>query len=60
MTIPNLNSAPLDNELMRIAYVAMTRLRKILMVSIPKQKSTDKLSRFPSDLWEYQEYRIPV
>lgn len=55
LTPSNLNSAPLDNELMRIAYVAMTRPRKILMVSIPKQKSTDKLSRFPSDLWEYQE-----
>lgn len=55
LTPTNLNSAPLDNELLRIAYVAMTRPRKLLMVSIPKQKSSSKLSRFPPDLWEYQE-----
>ena len=55
LTPTNLNSAPLDNELLRIAYVAMTRPRKLLMVSIPKQKSSGQLSRFPPDLWEYQE-----
>lgn len=55
LTPSTLNSAPLDNELLRIAYVAMTRPRKLLMVSIPKQKSSNKLSRFPPELWEYQE-----
>lgn len=55
LTPTNLNTAPLDNELLRIAYVAMTRPKKLLMVSIPKQKSSSKLSRFPPDLWEYQE-----
>jgi len=50
-----LNSGQLDDELMRIAYVAMTRPRKLLVVSIPKQKSVNSLIRFPPELWEYKE-----
>lgn len=50
-----LNTGELDSELMRIAYVAMTRPRKLLAVSIPKQKSKNSLNRFPSELWDYQE-----
>jgi len=50
-----LNSGQLDDELMRIAYVAMTRPRKLLVVSIPKQKAKKCLTRFPSELWDYKE-----
>lgn len=50
-----LNKGELDSELMRIAYVAMTRPRKLLAVSIPKQKAKNSLNRFPPDLWDYQE-----
>jgi len=45
----------LDNELMRIAYVAMTRPRKILVVSIPKISGKNDLSRFPNNLWDHLE-----
>lgn len=50
-----LNTGKLDSELMRIAYVAMTRSRKLLAVSIPKQKTNNSLNRFPPELWDYQE-----
>lgn len=50
-----LNLGQLDDELMRIAYVAMTRPRKLLVVSIPKQKAKGSLNRFPPELWDYQE-----
>lgn len=50
-----LNSGQLDDELMRIAYVAMTRPRKLLAVSIPKRNAKSSLTRFPPELWEYQE-----
>ena len=43
----------LNTELIRIAYVAMTRPRKLLVVSVPKTKTT--LSRFSTALWDYQE-----
>ena len=47
-----LNTESLDNELIRIAYVAMTRPRKILVVSVP-QTATDML-RFSPDTWDYR------
>ena len=50
-----LNTGQLDSELMRIAYVAMTRPKKLLVVSIPKQKSKSSLDRFPPELWNYHE-----
>lgn len=50
-----LDAGKLDSELMRIAYVAMTRPRKLLAVSIPKQDARDMLNRFPLDLWDHQE-----
>ena len=50
-----LNYGQLDDELIRIAYVAMTRPRKLLVVSIPKQKSNKSLTRFPPELWDYKE-----
>ncbi|MEQ8236261.1 MAG: ATP-dependent helicase [Syntrophomonadaceae bacterium] len=55
LTPSNLNTGQLDCELMRIAYVAMTRPRKLLVVSIPKQKTNSTLIRFPPELWDYQE-----
>ena len=48
-----LNTCNLDNELIRIAYVAMTRPRKLLVVSMPKTDTN--LTRFPQNLWNYQE-----
>ena len=43
-----------DTELMRIAYVAMTRPRKLLVIAMPKSKT--KLSnRFPPNTWDYVE-----
>ncbi len=50
-----LNMGELDSELMRIAYVAMTRPRKLLAVSILKQKAKNSLNRFPPELWDYQD-----
>jgi len=50
-----LNSGSLEDELIRIAYVAMTRPRKLLVVSIPKQKSNNILTRFPPEIWDYEE-----
>ena len=47
-----LNTGSLDSELIRIAYVAMTRPRKVLVVSVPK--STTNMSRFSPDIWEYR------
>lgn len=48
-----LNSGELNSELLRIAYVAMTRPRKILAVSLPKTNTV--LTRFPTELWDYHE-----
>ena len=48
-----LNTGDINSELMRIAYVAMTRPRKLLAVSLPK--SYNKLLRMPQSLWEYRE-----
>lgn len=43
-----------DTELMRIAYVAMTRPQKLLVIAMPK--NTANLSiRFPKDVWDYVE-----
>lgn len=43
-----------NSELMRIAYVAMTRPRKLLMVAMPKSNANLDL-RFPKEKWEYLE-----
>lgn len=48
-----LNKGELNTELMRIAYVAMTRPRKLLAVAMPGTKSQKYLQRFPVDKWEY-------
>ncbi|MCH3916698.1 MAG: ATP-dependent helicase [Spirochaetia bacterium] len=43
----------LDTELMRIAYVAMTRPRKLLVIAMPKIENQFLLSRFSISNWEY-------
>ena len=48
-----LDTGNLNSELIRIAYVAMTRPRKLLAVSIPK--TNVPLSRFPVELWDYHD-----
>lgn len=39
-------------ELMRIAYVAMTRPRKLLFIAMPKSKVNLSI-RFPKEVWDY-------
>ena len=53
LTPTSLNEGNLDQELMRIAYVAMTRPRKLLVVAIPKVKSRTTYPRFPTDIWDH-------
>lgn len=47
-----LASGDTSKELMRIAYVAMTRPRKLLVVAMPKSRA-DLSKRFPRDKWDY-------
>lgn len=42
-----LDSAPLNSEIMRIAYVAMTRPRKLLVVALPQVKNRTAYARLP-------------
>ena len=44
----------LGNELMRIAYVAMTRPRRLLMIAMPENKKLKEYKRFPVDKWDYE------
>ena len=44
----------LEDELMRIAYVAMTRPRRLLMIAMPENKKMNEYPRFPKDKWEYE------
>ena len=44
----------IDRELMRIAYVAMTRPRKLLVIAMPKTNARLDI-RFPRDKWDYIE-----
>lgn len=44
----------LNNELMRIAYVAMTRPRRLLMIALPENKKLKEYKRFPTDKWDYE------
>lgn len=41
-----------NTELMRIAYVAMTRPRKLLAIAIPKSAANLSV-RFPKETWDY-------
>ncbi len=49
-----LASGSTNTELMRIAYVAMTRPRKLLVIAMPKS-TTDLSIRFPKEKWDYVE-----
>lgn len=44
----------LTREEMRIAYVAMTRPKKLLMIALPKTKDFNP-ERFPDTIWDYRE-----
>lgn len=44
----------LEDELMRIAYVAMTRPRRLLMIAMPENKKLNEYQRFPVDKWDYE------
>ncbi len=44
----------LEDELMRIAYVAMTRPRCLLMVAMPENKKIKECPRFSTDNWDYE------
>lgn len=44
----------LNQELMHLAYVAMTRPRRLLMLAIPNTKGIKNCGRFPENLWSYE------
>ena len=44
----------LGDELMRIAYVAMTRPRRLLMIAMPENKKLKQYTRFPKEIWDYE------
>lgn len=44
----------LDQEIMRIAYVAMTRPRRLLMLAMPDTKGLKDCRRFSEEMWNYQ------
>lgn len=48
-----LQNGDLNSEEMRIAYVAMTRPRKLLVVAMPRNKKTVEYQRFSRNDWEY-------
>ncbi len=48
-----LTEGALSDEQMRIAYVAMTRPRRLLMVAMPEIKGIDEYPRFPTSYWNY-------
>ena len=50
-----LNKGDTAHENMRVAYVAMTRPRKLLVVAMPIVKSRTSYPRFPQDKWTYME-----
>ncbi len=55
MTSNVINNSPITSEEIRNAYVAMTRPKKILIVAIPNTVKDKDLTRFPTDLWDYQK-----
>lgn len=48
-----LNKGSLKKELMRIAYVAMTRPRRLLIVAMPSRVTKVEYARFSKDKWDY-------
>ena len=54
LTSKFLMEGDLDDELMRIAYVAMTRPRRLLMIAMPENKKLKEYKRFSIDKWDYE------
>ncbi len=52
-TINQLATLPNDDEEIRIAYVAMTRPRKLLVVAVPDSTKPIQLKKFPEEYWHY-------
>lgn len=50
-----LSEGDLNKELMRIAYVGMTRPRRLLMIAMPNDEDVNLYSRFPAELWDYEK-----
>lgn len=44
----------LEQELMRLAYVAMTRPRRLLMLAMPDTEGIKTCGRFLKELWKYE------
>ena len=44
----------LNLELMRLAYVAMTRSKRLLMIAMPDTQGIRNCERFPEELWNYE------
>jgi len=49
-----LTEGDLENELMRVAYVAMTRPKRLLMIAMPGHRSVKEYKRLPCDKWYYE------
>jgi len=43
-----------DQELMRLAYVAMTRPGRLLMLAMPETRRIRNCGRFSEELWNYE------
>lgn len=54
LTLSFWEKGDLNTELMRIAYVAMTRSRRLLMVAMPVNTKIKEDQRFPKVLWKYE------
>ena len=48
----------LEQELMRLAYVAMTRPRRLLMLAMPDTKGIKTCGRFSEELWTYENLQV--
>lgn len=44
----------LGQELMRLAYVAMTRPKRLLMLAMPDTEGIKDCDRFSEELWSYE------
>lgn len=49
-----LANGSLENELMRMAYVAMTRPRRLLMIAMPDNQKLKESERFSKKFWDYE------
>jgi len=54
LTAKFLTEGDLNEELMRIAYVAMTRPRRLLVIAMPGKNNVKDYPRFSHDNWNYE------